>query len=71
MPGCAPGVATGGVSLAAGGAPAGAVVVCAVLDFLWSYFRQHSIGSGLVAVILGLFGTAWYLFLSGAWKSDK
>ncbi len=48
-----------------------AVVVCAVLDFLWSYFRQHSIGSGLVAVILGLFGTAWYLFLSGAWKSDK
>ena len=48
-----------------------AVIVCAVFDFLWGYFHQHSIGAGLVAVVLGVFGTAWYLFLSGAWKSDE
>jgi hypothetical protein len=48
-----------------------AVVLCAVFDFIWSYFHEHSIAAGLVAVVLGLFGTAWYLFLSGAWKGGS
>ena len=48
-----------------------AFILCAIFDFLWSYFHEHSIGAGLVAIVLGVFGTAWYLFLSGAWKRDE
>jgi hypothetical protein len=48
-----------------------AFILCGVLDFLWGYFHEHSIGEGLVGVVLGVFGTAWYLFLSGAWERDE
>ena len=48
-----------------------AFVLCAVFDFLWSYFHEHSLRAGLVAVVLGVFGTVWYMFLGGAWKSDE
>jgi hypothetical protein len=48
-----------------------AFILCGVFDFLWGYFHEHKIGAGLVAIVLGVFGTAWYLFLSGAWKRDE
>jgi len=45
-------------------------LICGVFDFVWGYFHEHSILAGMVAIVLGLFGTAWYLFLLGAWKRD-
>ena len=47
-----------------------AFILCGVFDFLWGYIREHSVAAGVVAIVLGLFGTAWYLFLLGAWKRN-
>jgi len=41
---------------------------CAAIDFVWGYIHERSVAAGVVAIVLGLFGTAWYLFLFGVWK---
>jgi O-antigen/teichoic acid export membrane protein len=45
-----------------------AFILCGVFDFIWGYIHEHSVAAGVVAVVLGLFGTAWYLFLIGGWN---
>jgi len=47
-----------------------AFILCGAFDFLWGYVHQHSVAAGAVAIVLGLFGTAWYMFLLGSWKRD-
>ena len=43
--------------------------LCAIVDFVWSYVRERSIAEGVTSAALGLFGTAWYVFLTRAsWK---
>jgi membrane associated rhomboid family serine protease len=37
-------------------------VLCAAADFLWGYFNGHTLGAAVIAAILGLFGTAFYVF---------
>jgi hypothetical protein len=37
--------------------------LCALTDFVWSYVKGRSIIEAVVSAVLGLFGTAWYLFL--------
>ena len=39
-----------------------AFILCAVADFVWGYFNGHTLGSAIIAVILGLVGTAWYAY---------
>jgi len=41
---------------------------CAAIDFIWGYIHEHSVVAGVVAIVLGLFGTTWYLLLFGVWK---
>ena len=43
-------------------------VGCAAIDFIWGYIHERSLIAGVVAIVLGLFGTAWYAFLFGVWK---
>lgn len=43
-------------------------LACAAIDFIWGYIHERSVVAGVVAIVLGLFGTAWYLFLFGVWK---
>ncbi len=37
--------------------------LCAVIDFAWSMFKRHSIAESVISAVLGLFGTASYLFI--------
>lgn len=37
--------------------------LCALFDFVWSYVTQRSIAESAFCAVLGLFGTAWYVFL--------
>lgn len=46
-------------------------VLCGVADFVWAYIHGRSILGAVVAVLLGLFGTAWYFFLLGGWKNSE
>jgi hypothetical protein len=46
----------------------GIFIGCAVIDFIWGYIHEHSLVAGVVAIVLGLAGTAWYAFLFGFWK---
>jgi len=43
--------------------------VCAVIDFLLSYFDHRSVPFGVISAVGGLFGTAFYLFLFGAFDT--
>ncbi len=36
-------------------------IACAVLDFGWGYLHEHSLAAGAVGLLLGLFGTAYFL----------
>jgi hypothetical protein len=47
-----------------------AFILGGVFDFIWGYIHEHSIAAGVVGSILGLLGTAWYLFLLGAWNDS-
>ena len=43
---------------------------CAFIDFIWSYVEERSVAEGVISAALGLFGTAWYVFLwLSSWKS--
>jgi hypothetical protein len=42
--------------------------LCAAFDFGWGYFHQRSIPAGVIGVIGGLFGTAFYLLAMRPWK---
>ena len=44
---------------------------CAAIDFIWGYIHERSVVAGVVAIVLGLFGTAWYVFLLGGWKGGN
>jgi len=46
-------------------------VLCGIADFVWGYVHGGSILSGAVWVVLGVFGTAGYVFLFGGWKSRQ
>ena len=37
--------------------------LCAIADFGWSMFKRHSVAESVISATLGLFGTAWYLFI--------
>lgn len=45
-------------------------VLCAVCDFVWGYVHERSIPAGVLSVIGGLFGTAFYLLVTYPWKDD-
>ena len=47
-----------------------AFVVGGVFDLVWGYIHERSVVAGVVFIILGLFGTAWYLLLFGASRKD-
>ena len=38
-------------------------LLCGVADFVWGYVHERSILTGVVWVVLGVFGTAGYLLL--------
>jgi hypothetical protein len=44
---------------------------CAAIDFIWGYMHERSVVAGVIAIGLGLFGTAWYVFLLGGWKGGN
>ena len=44
-------------------------VLCGACDFVWGYIHERSVLAGVTGIVLGLFGTAWYLFLLGGWKN--
>ena len=46
-------------------------LICAVIDFLLSYFDHRSIPFGVISAVGGLFGTAFYLFLFGAFDTQN
>jgi hypothetical protein len=46
-------------------------LACAAIDFIWGYIHERSVVAGVVAIVLGLFGTAWYVFLLGGWKGGN
>jgi hypothetical protein len=48
-----------------------AIFRCAAIDFIWGYIHERSVVAGVVAIVLGLFGTAWYVFLLGRWKGGN
>jgi hypothetical protein len=39
--------------------------LCAIGDFAWGYIDGRSTLAAVIFVVVGLFGTAWYLFLYG------
>lgn len=41
--------------------------LCALVDFVWSYVEKRSVAEGVISAALGLFGTAWYVYLSWDW----
>lgn len=45
--------------------------LCAIGDFVWNYVKGRSIAEGAVSAVLGLFGTAWYVFLFLGSRKDK
>jgi hypothetical protein len=46
-------------------------LACAAIDFIWGYIHERSVVAGMIAIVLGLFGTAWYVFLLGGWKGGN
>jgi len=36
---------------------------CAVIDFIWGFIGERSVPAGVISVVGGLLGTAWYLLL--------
>ncbi len=38
-------------------------VFCAVLDFGWGYLYARSAAAGVVGIVLGLFGTVYFLLV--------
>jgi len=36
---------------------------CVLIDFIWGYIHERSVVAGVIAIVLGLFGTAWYLLV--------
>jgi hypothetical protein len=46
-------------------------VLCGVADFVWGYVHGRSVLFGVVWVVLGIFGTAGYMFLFRGWKSRQ
>jgi hypothetical protein len=45
--------------------------LCAIGDFVWSYVKGRSIAEGVVGAVIGLFGTAWHVFLFLESRKDK
>jgi hypothetical protein len=44
--------------------------LCAVADFVWGYVHERSVPAGVISVVGGLFGTAFYfLVFSWAWRA--
>jgi hypothetical protein len=43
----------------------------ALADFLLGYIERRSMAEGVISVVLGLFGTAWYAFLFLGSGNDK
>jgi hypothetical protein len=50
------------------GRTAGVIVLifslCAVADFILGYFRERTISAGVISVVGGLFGTAFFLLIT-------
>jgi len=44
--------------------------VCAAVDFVFGYVKAGSFPAGVISVVLGLFGTAFYLWCFGAPRND-
>jgi hypothetical protein len=49
----------------------GIFVVCGVFDLVLGYGRTRSFPAGIVSVVLGLFGTAFYAWIMGAFRRDS
>jgi hypothetical protein len=45
-------------------------LLCAVFDFVWGYVHERSVLAGVISVVGGLFGTAFFLLVFWPWK-DK
>jgi hypothetical protein len=43
--------------------------VCALADFVWALFEKRSLAEAAISAVLGLFGTALYLFIY--WAAEK
>jgi hypothetical protein len=43
--------------------------LCALADFLWALLEKRSLAEAIISAVLGLFGTAWYLFMY--WVAEK
>ena len=35
-------------------------LLCALFDFVWGYVHERSVSAGVISIVLGLFGTAFY-----------
>jgi len=46
-------------------------LLCGVADFVWGYVHGRSIVTGVIWVVLGVFGTAGYWLLSRGQKSGN
>ena len=46
-------------------------LLCALADFVLTYIERRSIAEGVISVVLGLFGTAWYAFLFLSSENEK
>jgi O-antigen/teichoic acid export membrane protein len=45
-------------------------LLCAAFDFVWGYVHERSVPAGVISVVGGLFGTAFFLLVFWPWK-DK
>jgi hypothetical protein len=46
-------------------------LLCAILDFGWGYFEKRSLPHGVISVVFGLFGTAFYAWLMGVFRTEE
>jgi len=46
-------------------------LLCGVADFVWGYSHGRSILTGVVWMVLGVFGTAGYLLLFRGWNGRQ
>lgn len=46
-------------------------LLCALSDFAWGYFKARSLPAGVISVVLGVFGTTFYAWLMGVFRTSK